>query len=424
MLDSKYIRENLSKLPKIIESKGVKLDFSHWETLDNDHRKQLQKMESLKFERNKASKQISELKKQNKDTQEILTQVKTISQSIKEQETIVKKLAFELQSFNLMIPNIPHSSVPIGKNDQDNKTISTWGTPKEFNFTPLNHLELGESLKLFSFKQGAKITGRGFPVFTGMGAKLERALIQFFLDTHTEQNGFQEVLPPIIVNRQSMIGTGQIPKMEDDMYAVDEEKQFFLVPTAEVPITNLHSNETLQTTNLPISYVGYTPCFRKEAGAWGKDTRGFQRLHQFNKVEMVKFTNPEKSYDTLEELRGYAENLIQKLQLPYRVLELCTGDLSFGAAKCYDLEVYSPATRLWLEVSSVSNFEAFQARRANIRYKTKDQTQFVHTLNGSGLATPRILVALLEHYQNQDGSISVPEVLQPYLKTKVLQPKT
>ncbi len=413
MLDSKYIRENIKDLPLLMQSKGVEIDFDKWLKLDSTHRIELQTLETLKFKRNKASKQVAELKKNNEDVSTMLIELKDSSQNIKLQKSKVQTIEAELKSINLMIPNLPHSSVPRGKNAKDNIISKTWKKPYSFDFKIKDHLEIGEHLSLFDFKRGAKITGKGYPVFTGLGAKLERALIHFFLETHTDEHGFTEVIPPIIVNRQCMIGTGQIPKMEDDMYSLD--KNFFLIPTAEVPLTNLHSSEILTSQELPISYASYTPCFRKEAGAWGKDTRGFQRLHQFNKVEMVKFVKEEDSYRTLEELLSYAENLVQKLNLPYRILELCAGDLSFGATKCYDIEVYAPANDAWLEVSSVSNFENFQARRANIRYKDKNQTKFVHTLNGSGLATPRILIALLENYQNQDGSVNIPKALQPYM---------
>jgi seryl-tRNA synthetase len=413
MLDPKFIRENLEIVRQGLEHKNTHVDLDHWLQLDEERRHKIGEVDHLKAKRNQTSADISKMKKEGKDVGQAIESTRELGEQIKELQEALNAVEEEWNHLSLMMPNLPHSSSPIGKNELDNKVVREWGDTPQKDFPLKDHLEVGEHLGLFDFKRGAKISGRGFPVFTGVGARLERSLIQYFLDTHIDHNGFTEIIPPLVVNRDAMIGTGQIPKMEEDMYQVGQDS--FLIPTAEVPITNLHSGETLLGKDLPISYVGYTQCFRKEAGSWGKDTRGFQRLHQFNKVEMVQFVEPATSYDVLEEMVVYAEKILQALGLRYRVLELCTGDLSFGAAKCYDLEVYSPTLNSWLEVSSVSNFEDFQARRANIRYKSASKPQFLHTLNGSGLATPRVLVALLENFQTKEGNLIIPEVLRPYM---------
>ena len=414
MLDPKFIRENSKIVSQGIQNKGVSFDVNHWLKLDQERRNVINDIEKLKAERNKNSQSISQIKKQGDDTSDLIKKTKELGDTIKKIQDKLNNLDNEITQLSLNIPNLPHHTTPIGMSEADNQVVRSWGNKTKFTFSPKDHLEIGENLKLFDFKRGAKISGRGFAIYTGLGAKLERALIQFFLDTHINENQFTEIIPPLVVNRDAMIGTGQIPKMEDDMYSLSNSNDF-LIPTAEVPVTNIHANETLLINELPISYVAYSPCFRKEAGSWGKDTRGFQRLHQFNKVEMVKFVSPENSYEILEQMVTYAEDILKKLNLQYRVLELCSSDLSFAAAKCYDLEVYSPVTNNWLEVSSVSNFESFQARRANIRYKASGKPEFVHTLNGSGLATPRVLVALLENFQTEDGGFKIPEVLQPYM---------
>jgi seryl-tRNA synthetase len=321
----------------------------------------------------------------------------------------------------LSLPNLPHESVPIGTDEKDNPLVREWGEERQTDFKLKNHLELGEALGLFDFERGAKISGSGFPLYTGKGAKLERALINFMLDIHTEQHGYTEIFPPFVVRPESAITTGQLPKFAEDMYP-SEKDDLWLIPTAEVPVTNIHRDEIMTADQLPINYTAYSACFRREAGSYGKDTRGFLRLHQFNKVELVKFVTPENSYSELETLVTHAETVLQSLGLRYRVIELCSGDLSFSAAKCYDIELWAPGEQKWLEVSSCSNFEDFQARRGNIRYrKTSDKkVDFVHTLNGSGVATPRLLVALLETYQNEDGSISIPQSLQSYMNALAL----
>ncbi len=414
MLDPKLFREDLESIRIGLERRGSKIDIDLMARLDAEKREIGGKLDQLKFERNTASEKIAELKRNGQDAQESIEKTRTLGDEIKIQQDKHNALDQQFHEMALIIPNLPHASVPNGKSSADNVVSKEWGSKPEFSFTPKNHLEIGKALKLFDFERGAKITGRGFPIYTGLGARLERALIQFFLDTHVDKHGFTEISPPHLVNRNSMIGTGQLPKFAEDMYTCNDD-DLYLIPTAEVPVTNMHADEILPLGDLPISYVAFTACFRREAGSWGKDTRGFLRLHQFDKVEMVKFSEASKSYAALEELRGYAESLLRQLGLQYRVLELCAGDMGFGAAKCYDLEVLAPAEQMWLEVSSVSNFEDFQARRANIRTKIDGKMQFVHTLNGSGLATPRILVALLETYQTEVGGLRIPEVLQPYM---------
>ena len=415
MLDIKVIRENPEHIQKEVNAKGVDLNIQTALDLDQKRKDILAEVEQLKAQRNKASGEISKLKKAGENADSAIAEVKTIKEKIAELDNQSRENDEALRDFMLRLPNIPHETAPEGNSDEDNVVVRQWGEQKDLGFELTDHKTLGEKLKLFDFTRGAKISGSGFPVFTGAGAALERALIQFFLDEHTQNNGFTEIIPPYLVNRTSMTGTGQLPKMEEDMYRCDKDDDLFLIPTAEVPVTNLHANEVIPQKELPISYCAYSACFRREAGSYGADTKGFLRLHQFNKVEMVKFVEPSVSYDVLEELLGYAEKLLQKLGLTYRVLELCKGDLSFAAAKCYDLEVWSPVEQKWLEASSVSNFEDFQARRANIKSKLDGKNAFIHTLNGSGLATPRVLVALIDNYQNEDGSLTIPEVLRPYM---------
>ncbi|MGL1935767.1 MAG: serine--tRNA ligase [Fibrobacterales bacterium] len=415
MLDIRLIREEPEKVQKGVHEKGVDIDIQDILTLDHERKDLLSEVESLKALRNSASKKIGAAKKAGEDASAAIAEMKKVGDDIATLDGKVKEKDEALQDIMLRLPNLPHESTPEGTSEDDNVPVRSWGEPTVHDFEPKDHKEVGEALKMFDFARGAKISGSGFPVYTGKGAKLERALIQFFLDRHTDTNGFTEVIPPYLVNRTTMTGTGQLPKMEEDMYRCDKEDDLFLIPTAEVPVTNLHSNEVLNHKDLPISYCAYSACFRREAGSYGADTRGFLRLHQFNKVEMVKFVEPENSYDVLDELVGYAESLLQELGLHYRVLELCRADLSFAAAKCFDLEVWSPVEKKWLEVSSVSSFEDFQARRANIKAKIGGKNTIIHTLNGSGLATPRVLVALIDNYQNADGSITIPEVLRPYM---------
>jgi seryl-tRNA synthetase len=421
MLDPRLYREEVDTIRQGLERRGAKVDLDVMVNLDIEKRKINARLDQLKAERNAASENIAKMKKAGQDAGADIGKTRALGDEIKALQEKFDELDGRFKALALLVPNIPHASVPDGKSAADNQVVAEWGETYA-GPQPKHHLDIGKDLGLFDFERGAKITGRGFPIYTGAGARLERALIQFFLDVQTEEHGFTEVQVPVLVNRNSMVGTGQLPKFEEDMYRTDDDS--FLVPTAEVPITNMHADEILDHAQLPVSYAGYTPCFRREAGSWGKDTRGFLRLHQFDKVEMVKFTEAGKSYAALEELRGFGENLLKRLGLRYRVLLLCTGDMGFGSAKTYDLEVFAPAEGKWLEVSSCSNFEDFQARRANIRTKVDGKTQFVHTLNGSGLATPRILVALLESYQTAEGSLRVPECLQKYMGgVKEIKPK-
>jgi seryl-tRNA synthetase len=416
MLDIRIIRENPEKVKSATAAKNCDPELVTLVLTEDARRREiLAEVEQMKATRNSVSKQIGDLKKQKLDAEAPMQEMKALGEKISAYDEELRQVDVRLQDALQRIPNMADESVPAGKSSEDNVVVRTWGTPRTFDFSPVDHKTLGEKLGLFDFERGAKISGSGFPIYTGLGARLERALINWFLDMHTENHGFSEVLPPYLVNRQSMIGTGQLPKMEHDMYRCDKDDDLFLIPTAEVPVTNMLAGETLLEKNLPVKYCAYSACFRREAGSYGKDTRGFLRLHQFDKVEMVQFSTPEESAKTLEQLVGYAEALLQALGLHYRVLALCSGDLSFSAAKCYDLEVWSPVEQKWLEVSSVSNFGDYQARRAGIKVKSGSTTRFLHTLNGSGLATPRVLVALLDHYQNADGSITVPEVLRPYM---------
>jgi len=420
MLDIKFIRENADLVKTAIANKNEKADIDLILQTDEQKRKVQFDFETLKAEQNKTSKEIAELKKNvgtqftaSKEAQDLLTAMSKIASDIKELSAELTKLTDQLDGLLLTVPNIPHDSVPIGKSEADNMVTKSFGDPKLTNQLK-EHQDIAADHSLLDFTRGAKITGSGFPVFTDRGAILERALINFMLDFHITRHGYTEVKVPFIVNRKTMIGTGQLPKLENDMYHLPAE-DYFLIPTAEVPVTNLFSDEILHFDKLPTKYICYSPCFRREAGSYGKDTKGLQRLHQFNKVEMVRFVHPEFSWQTLEEMLQNAEAILQALDLPYRVLTLCTGDMSFASAKTYDLEVWSPATQKYLEVSSVSNFVDFQARRANIRYRDTDgKVKFVHTLNGSGLATPRTYIAILENYQQPDGSIVIPEVLRPY----------
>jgi len=413
MLDIKLIREKPEFVKQALASKGIDAPISLILELDEKRRHLTLEGDQKKAERNQISKTISVLKREGKDASAIIASTNELGEALDVLEKDIRETEQKLDDILLSLPNLPHTTVPLGRSSRDNVVVRSWGDLPQLNFTPIDHLALGEKLGLFDFARGAKITGRGFPIYIGRGARLERALIDFFLDHHL-QNGFTEILPPLLVNKDSMIGTGQLPKMAEDMYKLAED-DYYLIPTAEVPVTNYHAREMLNAADLPLRYAAYSACFRREAGSWGKETRGFQRLHQFNKVEMVCFSDPEKSYEEHERLVNQAEGILQKLEIPYRVLALCTGDLSFAAAKCYDLEVYSPYAQGWLEVSSVSNFEDFQARRASIRFKKEGKPQFVHTLNGSGLATPRLLVALLECHQTAEGTLRIPPALQPYL---------
>ena len=414
MLDIKFIRENVDFVKDAIKNKNEKADIDKIIEIDDKKRKIQFDFENLRAEQNKVSKEIGQLKKDKKDATELLTSMSDIANHIRDLSSALSEITDELDHLLLSVPNIPHSSVKMGKSSEDNVVVKELLDEKR-DIQVKEHQDIATEKGLLDFTRGAKITGSGFPVFTDKGALLERALINFMLDFHILKHGYTEVKVPFIVNRKTMIGTGQLPKLENDMYHINED-DFFMIPTAEVPVTNLYADEVLSEKALPIKYICYSPCFRREAGSYGKETKGLQRLHQFNKVEMVRFVKPENSWDTLEEMLKDAEDILTALKLPYRVLSLCTGDMSFASAKTYDLEVWSPATEKFLEVSSVSNFMDFQARRANIRFRDADgKVKFLHTLNGSGLATPRTYIAILENYQQPDGSIVIPDVLKPYM---------
>jgi seryl-tRNA synthetase len=421
MLDLKFIRENPQAVKEAIARKREKDRVDEILQLDGERRELLQKTETIKNERNQIAGEVAKLKQQGQDASDLIAQGKLKGDSIKGLEDQLKSAEDKLNDLLLYIPNVPHSSVPVGLSSDDNKEARRWGevkTTKDFDFKLLDHLALGEKLGILDFARGSKVTGAGFPVYVGKGAALERALINFMLDLHVSKHGYTEIFPPFVVNQASMRGTGQLPKMAEDMYHCEVD-DLYLVPTAEVPVTNLRRDEILPLEQLPTKYAAYSACFRREAGSWGKESRGFLRVHQFNKVELVKMVKPEDSYDELEKLVADVEEVLQLLNIPYRVMLLCTGDLSFSAAKCYDLEVFAPATEVrggWLEASSCSNFESFQARRANIRFKRdpKSKPEFIHTLNGSGLATSRLMVALLENYQTPEGKVVVPKALHKY----------
>ena len=416
MLDLKFVRANMDSITQMCNNRGYELDLSRFRTLDERRRSVLTDLEELRHERNTVSDKIAVMKKQGEDTSLLISQMKTVSARIKELEAKLPEVVDGLNNLLLLIPNIPHQSVVVGLDSDDNPLIRKWGEIGDFEFTPLAHWELGERLNILDFSRAAKIAGSRFSLQCGLGAALERALINFMLDVHTRFHGYTETLPPFLVNSESMTGTGQLPKFREDLFKVDGW-DLFLIPTAEVPVTNIHRDDILPFDELPVKYVSYTPCFRSEAGSYGKDTRGLIRQHQFNKVELVTFSCPEDSYRELEYLTADAEDILQRLELPYRVVSLCSGDLGFSAAKTYDLEVWLPGQQLYREISSCSNFTDFQARRANIRFRRKggSGTELVHTLNGSGLAVGRTLVAILENYQQADGSVVIPEALRPYI---------
>lgn len=414
MLDIKIIREDTEAVREGLQKKGVEVDLDAIITLDQRRRAILSESEQLRSRRNEVSKEIGLAVKSGGDVESAKASMRAVGDEIDALESELKELEPRLHDLLLRIPNLPHASVPVGSDDSANRLVRSWGCQRDFAFEPRPHWELGDDLGIMDMARASRMTGAGFPMLVGTAAKLQRALIQFMLDLHIEQHGYREVLPPFLCNRDAMTGTGQLPKMEDDMYLLPEDG-LYLIPTAEVPVTNIYREEIIEA-DLPIKLTAYTPCFRREAGAAGRDTRGLIRVHQFDKVEMVKFVEPESSFDELERLLADAEDVLKRLELHYRVLELCTGDLSFAAAKCYDIELWAPGHGDWLEVSSCSNFVDFQARRANIRYRNKDgKTRFVHTLNGSGVALPRLMVALLENGQNADGSIELPEAIHPYM---------
>lgn len=416
MLEIKFVRQNLSLVQEALKNRNASADLEIFQKSDEDRREILAQVESLRHRRNVVSQQIAEMKKSGHDADDLVKEMREVGNTVKELENSMAKLDDVLKKLLLRIPNIPHNSTPIGKDEKDNRVVRVIGNPTNFDFEVKAHWDIGEDLKILDFERASRITGARFPLYFGAGAKLERSLINFMLDIHTTKHGYKEVLPPFIVNRESITNTGQLPKFEEDLFKL-QGWDFFLIPTAEVPVTNIHQNEILDEDILPVYYVAYSPCFRSEAGSYGKDTRGLIRQHQFNKIEMVKFSKPENSYDELETLTDNAETILKALELPYRVIGLCTGDLGFSAAKTYDLEVWMPAQGVYREISSCSNFEDFQARRGNIRFKRKGQkgTELVHTLNGSGLAVGRTVAAILENYQQIDGSVKVPEALRPYM---------
>lgn len=421
MLDLKFIRENPEKVRAGLAAKNEKRSIDEILHLDERRRQLIQEADALKEKRNKVSMEVARLKKEGKDASGIIAEMKAVSNHIAELDKERKAAEEQIEDLLCWIPNLPHTSVPVAPNESGNVEVRSWGKKQEFDFTPASHWEMGEKLGLFDLEGGAKISGAGFFAFTGWGAKLERALINFMLDLHTQKHGYREISPPFLVNRAAMFGTGQLPKLEEDMYRLKDD-DMFLIPTAEVPLTNLYREEIVSGEKLPIYITAYTPCFRREAGAYGKETRGIIRVHQFDKVELVKIVRPEKSYDELEALVGNAEAVLQALGLHYRVRLLASGDLSFAAAKCYDLEVWAPGVGKYLEVSSCSNFEDFQARRMNLRFRPSPEAkpEHPHTLNGSGLALPRTVVAILEQHQTGRGTVRIPDPLVPYLGSSEL----
>lgn len=416
MLDIKFIRQHTDLVRQKLTERGQALNLDEFIRLEEERRNLLQEVETLRSERNNVSKQVGEKKKRKEDATELIEKMGNVSARIKELDETLAQTEENLHQIVMTIPNIPHESVVFGRSSEDNPVIRTWGEKKTYSFKPKPHWEIGEDLNILDFTRGAKITGARFTLYRGAGALLERAVLNFMLDLHTREHGYTEVLPPFLVNRDSMTGTGQLPKFEEDLFRIDKV-DYFLIPTAEVPVTNIHRDEVLNEKDLPIYYVAYTPCFRAEAGSYGKDTRGLIRQHQFNKVELVKFSTPEGSYDELEKLTINAEEILKRLNIPFRTVSLCSADLGFSSAKTYDLEAWLPGQETYREISSCSNFEDFQARRASIRFRREEsgKVEFVHTLNGSGLAVGRTVVAILENYQEEDGSVTVPEVLRPYM---------
>src|SRR5438874_8541433 len=420
MLDLSFVREHLPEVEESLRRRGLNADelLGGFRDLDARRRQAITTAETLKAERNKKSEEVGRRKRAGEDAGPLMEETKSLREEGERQEKLAAQLEEELRGLMLQIPNVPHSSVPVGRNEQGNVEVRRWGAPSQFGFTPKPHWELGEQLGILDLERAAKLSGARFAVYWDLGARLERALANFMLDVHTREHGYTEVLPPYLVNSESMYGTGQLPKFASDSFRVPHgEKELWLIPTAEVPVTNLYRDEVLEASHLPRSLTAYTPCFRSEAGSYGKDVRGIIRQHQFQKVELVKVSRPEDSYQQLEKLTHDAETILQKLGLHYRVVALCTADLGFSSAKTYDIEVWLPGQQLFREISSCSNCEAFQARRANIRYRPegKNKTEFVHTLNGSGLAVGRTWLAILENYQQADGTVMIPEALRPYM---------
>jgi len=416
MLDSRFVREHIDILREKLTQRGDDIDLSPFIELDQGRRELIQRVEALRSQRNQVSDQISTIKKDGGEPRELIAKMRKVSQDIKDLEIVLKQREEELRAFLLTIPNLPHDSVPVGRSEEDNVEVRKWGEPISYSFKPKPHWDIGEALDILDFRRGVKLAGARFTLYKDLGARLERALINFMLDLHINEHGYKEVLPPFMVNRDVMTGTGQLPKFEEDLFKI-EGMDYFLIPTAEVPVTNIHRDEIIDEQDLPLFYCAYTPCFRSEAGSYGKETRGIIRQHQFNKVELVKFATPETSYEELEKLLLNAEEVLRRLNIHYRVVALCTGDLGFAASKTYDIEVWLPGQEVYKEISSCSNFGDFQARRANIRFRPKSGkgTELVHTLNGSGLAVGRTVVAILENYQQEDGSVVIPEVLRPYM---------
>lgn len=429
MLDLGFVRDNIPKIEEMLRNRGMDPDvlLKDFRTVDAQRRQAINAAETLKAHRNRLSEEIATLKKSGQNADQLIAETKDMRMQIQELEKAAEEYDTRMSEVLVNLPNVPNDSVPVGKSANDNVEVRKWGTPPKFDFTPKPHWELGEQLGILDMERAGKITGARFAVYWDMGAKLERALANFMLDVHTKEHGYTEVLPPYMVNSDSMYGTGQLPKFAADLFRVPHgEKELWLVPTAEVPVTNLYRGEVLDDAKLPVSLTAYTPCFRSEAGSYGKDVRGIIRQHQFQKVELVKFSRPEESYEQLEKLTHDAEEILQKLGLHYRVMALSTGDISFSSAKTYDLEVWLPGQQLYREISSCSNFESFQARRANIRFRrdAKSKPGFVHTLNGSGLAIGRTWLAILENYQQADGTVVVPEVLRPYMGIDRIVPRT
>ncbi|RSL29782.1 serine--tRNA ligase [Salibacterium salarium] len=420
MLDVKKLRNNFEEVKEQLAKRGEDIkNIDAFQELDEKRRSLIQKTEEWKQRRNEVSQEVAKRKREKQDADELIQETKEVSANIKKFDEELKQIEQQLDELLLRIPNIPHESVPYGENEEDNQEIRTWGEKPDFSFEAKAHWDLAGDLNMMDFERASKVTGSRFVFYKGAGARLERALINFMMDLHQEEHGYEEIMPPYMVNRESMTGTGQLPKFEEDAFKIREE-DYFLIPTAEVPVTNLHRDEILSVEDLPLLYTAYSACFRSEAGSAGRDTRGLIRQHQFNKVELVRFALPEQSYEDLETLTGQAEKVLQLLELPYRVMNMCSGDLGFTAAKKYDIEVWLPSYEDYKEISSCSNFEDFQARRANIRFKRdkKAKTEFVHTLNGSGLAIGRTVAAIMENYQQEDGTIKIPEPLRSYMGNK------
>ncbi|PYZ91509.1 serine--tRNA ligase [Salipaludibacillus keqinensis] len=420
MLDVKLLRSQFDEVKEKLSQRNEDITaLDQFGELDEKRRETIQAVEELKSRRNKVSQEISQMKRDKKDATDVIEEMQKVAADIKKLDEQLREVDEQLNHLLLTIPNIPHDSAPIGSDEEDNEEVRKWGEVRSFPFENKPHWELATDLDILDFERASKVTGSRFVFYKGLGARLERALINFMMDLHQDEHEYTEILPPYMVNRDSMTGTGQLPKFEEDAFKIREE-DYFLIPTAEVPVTNLHRDEIMSMDDLPKTYTAYSACFRSEAGSAGRDTRGLIRQHQFNKVELVRFVKPEESYQQLELLTGHAEKILQLLQLPYRVLNMCTGDLGFTAAKKYDIEVWIPSNETYREISSCSNFESFQARRANIRFKrdTKAKAEYVHTLNGSGLAIGRTVAAILENYQQEDGSIEIPEVLRPYMGGK------